>query len=221
MSGHLFARCKQITHELLERPLNLEFSKPADPEKGELHGYLDVIRRPMDLGTIEATLNQDGYATPLEWYNDVCLVYDNAMKFHPQGSFWWAIAHYNMMEFKRMAIGFGCSDPQQWYDWVSQTMFKLNKYISNGPVPQAIDPLILSVKKKAESMLPPTPQSIADLVDKINRRMEEDDIRYDVLCLLNQTQPNLKIDGPEFTIDADTLTDVTLNALSLYVKAHL
>jgi hypothetical protein len=142
------------------------------------------------------------------------------MSYWPNDSMRHHIAAYNFAEFKKMALGFGCADPQHWYDMVSQTMLKLSQSVAQSPVPQGVDPLIQSISRKAESMPPAAGQSIADLVDKINKRIEDDNVKYDVLCLLKETQPSLKIDGEKLTIDADTLDQRTVNALILYLKAH-
>ncbi|OHT06577.1 Bromodomain containing protein [Tritrichomonas foetus] len=216
MSSHLLSRCKALTSDLTERPLNSYF---IDPVKN-LDNYFEIIKTPMDYRTINNNLKNDKYSSALEWYNDVCLIYDNAMTYHPKGSVFHSIAKYNKKEFQKLALGIGCPDPQSWYDLTCKTMQKLSTAIANGPVPQGIDPLLLSIVKKAELMPPPTPQLIADLVAKINGKLEDQNIKLDVMSLLKETQPSLKIDGEKLTIDADSLSDITLNALSLYVKAH-
>jgi hypothetical protein len=215
-----FARCKTITQELLDNGLNQEFSHPVDPEMDGLKDYLARVPNPMDLRTIAAKLNEEAYATPLEWYNDVCLVFENARAYHNPATLWHQIATYNLAEFKKTAFGFGCHDAQEWYAKVSEAMLRLQQAIAASPVPQGIDPMILSIIRRAESQPPLASQSIADVVDRINQQIEDETVKYDVLCLLKETEPGLKVDGDRLTINADTLTDLSLNALSLYVKAH-
>lgn len=214
-------RCKAITDELKKRPLNSYFLKPVDPEKEGLENYRKIVTTPMDFETIEKRLNSQYYNAPIDWYNDVCLVYENALKYHPKESIFHQIAEYNLNEFKKKAIGFACSEPHQWYEMVTQAMNKLSKEIARGPVPQGVDPLILSIVKRAENELPPPqPKVIAEVVEKINTMIEDDNVRYDVLCILKETEPNLKIAGEKMTIDADGLLPASVNTLSLYLKAH-
>ena len=215
-TSHLLVRCKKITEELMERPLNSYFAMPVK----DLDRYDEIIENPMDFDTITKKLKNDKYSSAIEWYKDVCLIYDNAMKYHGKESVYYSIAQYKKKEFEKIAIGIGCSDPQNWYDLTCQTMMKLSKIIANGPVPQGIDPMLLTIVKKAELMPPPTSQSIADIVTKLNEKLENDNIQLDVKTLLKETQSGLKIDGEKLTIDADSLSPTTLNALSLYVKAH-
>jgi hypothetical protein len=215
-----FTRCKTITQELLDNGLNQEFSHPVDPEMDGLKDYRARVPNPMDLRTISAKLNEETYTTPLEWYNDVCLVFENARAYHHPSTLWHQIATYNLEEFKKTAYGFGCRDAQEWYTKVNEAMLNLQVAISASPVPQGIDPMILSIIKRAESQPPLASQSIADVVERINQQIEDENVRYDVLSLLKETEPGLKIEGDKVTINADTLTDLSLNALSLYVKAH-
>jgi hypothetical protein len=174
----------------------------------------------MDLGTVLSKLTENSYPTPLDWYNDVCLVFENARLYHSPESMWHGIATYNLAEFKKTALGFGCHDAQEWYAKVCEAMLKLQTAIAESPVPQGIDPMILSIIRKAEPLLPLAAQSIADVVDKVNGLIEDDSVKYDILCLLKETEPGLKIEGDKITINADVLSDLTLNALSMYVKAH-
>ena len=218
MSTHLLARCKALTQDLMERPLNCYFKSLNSLS---LEGYNEIIDHPMDYQIIEDKLKNDKYNSAIDWYNDVCLIYDNAMKYHESRDInFFEIARYCKKEFQKAALGIGFSDPQEWYDLTCQTMKRLSKLIANGPVPQGIDPFILSIVRKAESMPPPNPQSIADLVAKINMLIENMTIKMDVITILKETHSNLTIEGEKLTIDADQLSELTLNSLYLYVKAH-
>lgn len=220
MSAHILERCKVITHELMDRPLNGYFREPVNPEKEGLTNYNEIVKCPMDFSTINERLKNDYYNTGLEWYNDVCLVYENALKYHPEGTIFHQIAEYNLHEFKKHAIGFGCTDTQQWYDMVTKGMHSLSEEIAKGPVPQGVDPLILSIVKEAEGMMPLKSREVAELVDKLNKTLDNEDVHFDVLCILNETEPQLKIDGEKVLIDADTLSQKSLNALYRYIKSQ-
>lgn len=220
MSAHILERCKAITHELMDRPLNGYFREPVDPIKEGLKNYNEIVEHPMDFSTIDKRLKSDYYPSGREWYNDVCLVYENALKYHPKGTIFHQIAEYSLNEFKKQAVGFGCTEPQQWYDLVAKGMRELSEEIANGPVPQGVDPMILSIIKKAEGMVSLNPRYIAEVVDKLNRKLDNDDVRHDVMCILNETEPQLKIDGESMTIDADALSQQSLNTLYLYVKSQ-
>lgn len=59
------------------------FSARVDHVKLQLHDYLDVIKRPMDLGTVKRNLEQKVYRTFEQFAADVNLVWSNAMKYNP------------------------------------------------------------------------------------------------------------------------------------------
>nr|XP_024359479.1 transcription factor GTE6-like isoform X3 [Physcomitrium patens] len=65
------------------------FMKPVDVKGLGLHDYYEVIEKPMDLGTIKNKMDAkdaSGYQHVQEVYQDVRLVFSNAMKYNPEGS---------------------------------------------------------------------------------------------------------------------------------------
>eukprot|EP00850_Spirogloea_muscicola_P012378 SM000079S22496 [mRNA] locus=s79:542908:547001:+ [translate_table: standard] len=66
------------------------FEKPVDVEGLRLRDYNVVIKRPMDLGTIQQRMerlgSEGGYHTPQEIANDVRLVFSNAMTYNHEGT---------------------------------------------------------------------------------------------------------------------------------------
>lgn len=50
-----------------------------------LHDYFDVIKHPMDLGTVKSRLNMNWYKSPREFAEDVRLTFSNAMTYNPKG----------------------------------------------------------------------------------------------------------------------------------------
>jgi hypothetical protein len=188
-------RCSDLLKWLRERPLNSMFADPVNPLDDGFEDYFDVIKQPMDFSAVGSKLADRCYSTAHEWYNDICLIYKNAMTFHPPDSLLYQVAEYNLAEFKAMALGMGCSDTQQWYDLVNEAMAKLSRTIASGPVPQGTDPLVLSIIQR-DSRLPDLgPESLETIADKINARANDRAFRNDLLCLLRKTEPNLKSEG--------------------------
>ena len=58
------------------------FLKPVDPIKYDIPGYLDIIKRPMDLGTIKKKLVNNEYADQKDYIADVELVFTNCLLFN-------------------------------------------------------------------------------------------------------------------------------------------
>ncbi|KAG6545208.1 hypothetical protein Mapa_013320 [Marchantia paleacea] len=62
------------------------FNEPVDPVALEIPDYLDVIKEPMDLGTIREMLESGThYTTAQEVYDDVQLVWSNCRKYNQEG----------------------------------------------------------------------------------------------------------------------------------------
>ncbi|KAJ7754107.1 hypothetical protein B0H16DRAFT_1543695 [Mycena metata] len=66
------------------------FLKPVDPTK--VTGYADVVKRPMDLGTMTAKVQRGRYRSLEDFANDFRLVTSNAKIFNPPGSIYYTEA---------------------------------------------------------------------------------------------------------------------------------
>ncbi|XP_035211709.1 bromodomain-containing protein 3-like isoform X1 [Stegodyphus dumicola] len=59
------------------------FYKPVDVKLLNLHDYYDIIKTPMDLGTVRAKLEDRAYHSPSEFAADVRLIFTNCYKYNP------------------------------------------------------------------------------------------------------------------------------------------
>ncbi|KAK0179895.1 hypothetical protein PV327_005605 [Microctonus hyperodae] len=59
------------------------FYKPVDAELLALHDYHDIIKKPMDLGTVKAKMDNRDYKTAHEFATDVRLIFTNCYKYNP------------------------------------------------------------------------------------------------------------------------------------------
>lgn len=75
----------QILDSLIASGDSEEFREPVDWVGLGLTDYLDVIKRPMDLGTVRKQLEQGVYSTPHECAADVRLIWDNCRLYNPGG----------------------------------------------------------------------------------------------------------------------------------------
>ena len=80
-------KCLEVLKGLQLHPHGWVFNSPVDPVELGLHDYFEVIRNPMDLGTIKKKLENGCYHSSLEDFEaDVNLTFDNAMLYNPEGS---------------------------------------------------------------------------------------------------------------------------------------
>ena len=81
-----FKLCKKVL-DTIKRNYNAgPFLEPVDPEALGIPTYLDIIKNPMDLGTVEKKLKENQYNEPSEFEEDVRLVWRNALTFNPKGT---------------------------------------------------------------------------------------------------------------------------------------
>ena len=78
--------CQETLNHLKSRPyagMADPFLLPVDPVALNIPQYHNIIKKPMDLGTIQTALNNNQYENAKEFEADVRLVFSNCYKFNP------------------------------------------------------------------------------------------------------------------------------------------
>ena len=83
MTKPVLAECVKEMDRLKKLPAFLWFQDPVDPVKLQIPTYFDVIKKPMDFGTISRKLASGAYGTLQAFRDDLLLVVDNAITFNP------------------------------------------------------------------------------------------------------------------------------------------
>ena len=78
---------RDILKELLNGPMAHLFAHPVNVQLLNIPTYPDVIKNPMDLGTVRSNLRQGKYPSLYEFLQDVNLTFSNARTFNPPGHF--------------------------------------------------------------------------------------------------------------------------------------
>ncbi|KAL6634032.1 hypothetical protein ACP70R_026703 [Stipagrostis hirtigluma subsp. patula] len=81
----VFKQCDTILKKLMTQKCSHIFNVPVDVVKLQIPDYFDIIKHPMDLGTIRKKLDSGSYASPSEFAADVRLTFNNAMTYNPRG----------------------------------------------------------------------------------------------------------------------------------------
>eukprot|EP00850_Spirogloea_muscicola_P000108 SM000001S04510 [mRNA] locus=s1:685470:687901:+ [translate_table: standard] len=88
--AELMRQAGLIVRQIAQHKWSWPFEKPVDVEGLRLRDYNVVIKRPMDLGTIQQRMerlgSEGGYHTPQEIADDVRLVFSNAMTYNHEGT---------------------------------------------------------------------------------------------------------------------------------------
>ncbi len=79
-------KCVEIMKVLQGHEYYWVFSDPVDPVKLGLPDYFDVIKKPMDLGTVQKKLDTGQYHSIDDFNCDIRLTFDNALTYNEAGS---------------------------------------------------------------------------------------------------------------------------------------
>ncbi|KAJ1653566.1 hypothetical protein IWQ61_006334 [Dispira simplex] len=87
----LSAEDKKTLRRILRKVMGVRsaypFLQPVDPIRDGCPAYYDVVRHPMDLGTMKTKLGKNQYATPQKFYDDFHLLVGNCYLFNPIGTY--------------------------------------------------------------------------------------------------------------------------------------
>lgn len=78
--------CNEILKELFSKKHSgyaWPFYKPVDAELLGLHDYHDIIKKPMDLGTVKKKMDDREYKSAAEFADDVRMIFTNCYKYNP------------------------------------------------------------------------------------------------------------------------------------------
>lgn len=78
--------CNEILKELFSKKHSgyaWPFYKPVDAKMLGLHDYHEIIKKPMDLGTVKRKMDDREYKTAAEFEADVRLIFTNCYKYNP------------------------------------------------------------------------------------------------------------------------------------------
>lgn len=217
------AACLRITEEFLERPLNVFFKDPIDSQMDQFPGYMECISKPMDLTTVKSNLERGVYRDTSDWYVDMCLIYENAIKYHTIESPWGLIAQQLLDDFKKVANGFQAQSYMEWGAILAKATSKLGVLIGDSPIKAGQDSLVQACVKRGETMGKFPHETIGDVMERMKVLFENPACRRDFLTIVQSGQkkdtPIVMNDNNEAVVDVEKLKDQVLHALTLYVKA--
>ncbi|GMI42377.1 hypothetical protein TrCOL_g11584, partial [Triparma columacea] len=84
--GQLKSRCLDILSNIQKHQFGWVFNQPVDPVELNLPDYFEIIKRPMDLGTIKKRV-ENGCFHDIDTFKADChLTFDNALNYNAKGS---------------------------------------------------------------------------------------------------------------------------------------
>jgi hypothetical protein len=66
----------------MKHPLTYHFCLPVDEERDGAVDYFKIIKRPMDLGTVQNNLTKEAYSTIEQWQHDIEEIWENCKTYN-------------------------------------------------------------------------------------------------------------------------------------------
>ncbi|KAF5188700.1 Transcription factor gte4 [Thalictrum thalictroides] len=157
-STQIFKGCNALLGKLMKHKHGWVFNTPVDVRKLGLHDYYNIIKVPMDLGTVKSRLSKNWYKSPREFAEDVRLTFHNAMTYNPKGQDVYIMAEVMLHLFE-----------ERWA--VMQREFNLNSWIEGDhdyglptptskktPVPPPFQEMRRTLDRSESTTLPDFPK---------------------------------------------------------------
>ena len=90
-------KCMEVLKGLQTHEHGWVFATPVDPVELGLEDYFEIIKKPMDLGTIQKKLEAGSYHAFGDFKSDVRLTFENAMKYNEENT----VVHEMAKELKK------------------------------------------------------------------------------------------------------------------------
>ncbi|KAK6132500.1 hypothetical protein DH2020_033800 [Rehmannia glutinosa] len=160
--NQVFKNCSSLLQKLMKHKHGWVFNEPVNAKDLGLVDYHDIIKHPMDLGTIKTRMSQNWYKTPRDFAEDVRLVFRNAMTYNPKGQDVHIMAEQllEMME----------DSPPQLLEGVAQSHFGPASVLASAPAAAAPISLYAPPGPQMRTFDRPEPMTASMAIDpKIHR----------------------------------------------------
>ncbi|CAI8597550.1 unnamed protein product [Vicia faba] len=209
----LMKQCENLLNRLMSHQFGWVFNKPVDPVALNIPDYFNVIRHPMDLGTVKSKLTSGKYSNLMDFAADVKLTFSNALTYNPPGN-----------DVHSMATTLNKAFQTKWKS-IEKKIPVIDHRVSSElskhtHIETEISDPIPPIKKK--KMTPNNPNTKPEPVKRIMSDMEKQKLSQEleemlgelpetILDFLKEQSHNAgQTNDDEIEIDIDTLSDDTL-----------
>jgi hypothetical protein len=134
----LKAKCLELLKGMQTHQHGWVFNCPVDPVELGLPDYYDIIKKPMDLGSVQKRLDAGGYHELEKFEGDVHLTFDNAMAYNEIGTVVYGMAKELKTKFesdmKKLMIQLGEEDMERRQNERACTLCGCEKLLFEPPV---------------------------------------------------------------------------------------
>jgi hypothetical protein len=127
--------CTNILTELFKWQLTQPFRVPVDPVRDGAKNYLEIVKNPMDLGTVKKKLSENQYRQAKEFVDDLFLVCENAILFNGENSIFGFIAQDVRKWIEDQWKEKAATLDEEWQKRLETIVVKLHDHVAKAPPP--------------------------------------------------------------------------------------
>lgn len=214
--------CKGVLNSIQTHRFGFPFLEPVDPVKLNIPDYFDVIKNPMDFGTVKKKLLSGKYETVADFTADSNLVFSNACMYNHPGTDVYIMAETLRDFFKKKMKPIEDRERRS-KNKEDGSIQELKKSVTS------IQAELTQLKESSTKTPTPTPSPI---IDKSSVPMTKSEMRKlsatinslsykhlnTIIKIIQESMPNLAGEG-ELEIDLNSLDNATLRKLETFVES--
>lgn len=125
--------CDRTLNDFVRWTLTVPFRNPVDPVRDGAEHYFDIIKNPMDFGTMRKKLNENQYTDPKEFVADIHLICDNAIKFNGENSMYAFMALDISKSIDEKFKNKPHSLEEEWHKKLEDVVNRLREHVLKAP----------------------------------------------------------------------------------------
>ncbi|XP_020083050.1 transcription factor GTE9-like [Ananas comosus] len=198
----MLKQCESLLKRLMAHQYGWVFNTPVDVVKLNIPDYYQVIKHPMDLGTVKSRITSGAYSSPSDFVSDVRLTFTNAMTYNPPGNDVHIMANtmskffetrWKPIEKKLAAADAALKRETQEAKPVLQSKKRKEPPVNHDIAlpertkPKMTDEQKLNLSRQLEPLVGEMPDHIVDFLRSRSKQTSEDEIEIDIDSLSDDT----------------------------------
>lgn len=211
--------CLDIVKEIGEHPIAEIFLNPVDPELDGVPDYLDKIKEPSDLSTVQSNLECKKYKNIEEFKHAMNLIWENAKLYNGPNSLITAIADRLSTIFQHRMKPLEERPYDSWVNDYLQAQTTLYKLFRSQPKPLEMFNLspdmemLVPERKMARSYLTHEDQKF---FAKNFKLIEDPAALTKIIHIISETEPTIDFSEEEIQINLAALSQKTIRMLKAW-----
>ena len=214
--------CMKTMEDLCNHPITRTFHEPVPTGEDEPTNYHNIIKKPIDLGTIRKNLQDNKYNIIQEWLDDVELVWKNAEIYNEPTSLVAINAKESRRIFEKLIRKAYSFLMGTWCSEAFRLKNKISEIIQNAPSGKikSVTQNSNNSKQQKQNATLFTENDMVNFV-KASEMLPSLENQRDMLKIIDDNQPEIDNGNQHVDIDITKLNLTTLHALQDYMRTTI